>query len=206
MKKHFFIYLLLTGVIFFSWVIPIRAQEQDNPPDNLLDPLKKGAQELQGVELEVPASKIITEERLKRFLAVITAMNEAEVQSLESSTVSMLEAMLKALKSQAMTPEEYRQISDAIYFANIELKEQSLQLKSEADDAAFEKILVAHSDISEADKEAMRQARAKKQGWYKETKLAPVENLELVDRHWKEINEGQRQDIRYYDNFLPAKE
>lgn len=205
MKKHFFIYLFLAGTVFFCRVISVKAQEQDNPSDSLLDPLKKGAQELRGVESKVPASKVISEEQVKRFLAVITAMNEAEVQSLNSSEVSMPEAMLKALREQKMTPQEYRQISDAVYFANIELKEQSLQLKPEADDAAFEKVLTAHQDISEADKEAMHQARAKNKGWYKGTKLAPLANLELVDCYWKEINEGPRQDIRYYDDFLPKE-
>ncbi|MDP2922479.1 MAG: hypothetical protein Q8O30_02000 [Candidatus Omnitrophota bacterium] len=208
MKKQYFLYLLLSfiaGIVFFTGLIPTRAQEQDNPPNNLLDPLRKGTGELEDVEPEMSASKVIIEQQLKRFLAVIAAMNEAEIQSLNSGAVSMPDAMLKALKNQAMTPDEYQEISDAIYFANITLREQSMQLMPEADDAAFEKVLDAHQDISEVDKQAMRESRAKKQGWYKGTKSAPLANLELVDRYWKEINEGPRQDIRYYDDFLPTQ-
>lgn len=209
MKKQYFLYLFLlfiSGIIFFAWAIPIGAEEQDNPPDNLLDPLRKGAGELEGVEPELSPSKVITEQQLKRFLAVIAAMNEAEIQNFNAGPEALPGAMLKALKDQAMTPAEYREISDAVYFANITLGEQSMQLKPEADDASFEQILSAHQNISEAEKKAMRESRAKNRGWYKGTKLAPAGNLELVERYWKEINEGPRQNIRYYDDFLPAQE
>lgn len=207
MKKIYFSYvflLLITGISFFTRVIPLGAQEQGSPTDGLLDPL--GQEELREVEPMKPASNVITESQLKRFLAVIAAMNEAEIQSFNSAAVSLSDSMSKALENNAMTAQEYREISDAVYFATIELKEQSMQLMPEADDAAFEKVLSAHPNISEAVKQAMRASRAKKQGWYEGTKLAPRENLELVDRCWKEINEGPRQDIRYYDDFLPTNE
>lgn len=133
-----------------------------------------------------PASGEISEDQLMRFFAVVKVMHGLLENQADFAPVRL--AGVKELDAQKMSKEEFMFISDAVYNACMAFNKQQMELSLDIDDEGFEQTMVI-MNVPEEDKVAMRNARAEKRKWYKGTDRAPTQNIDLVSRHEKEIND-----------------